>query len=161
MKQGVEHLCFTGRYERTALFTVWHGELRALSDPTLWSNRLLGKQEEFSDLAADQGATQCQVARKMLWRHVTYSTADVILVEASAPCWIECACWFSGGRFHADRFALLVTALAGGTRVTETATRWQVPPPSGDLLFLDEGRRVQHAAMWDVEDAEHVLVIER
>ena len=34
----------TDRYERTTFLRVAHGGFRALADPQLWSNRLLGKQ---------------------------------------------------------------------------------------------------------------------
>ena len=159
MKRGVTNLSFTGRYERTALFNVWHAELRTLADPTLWGNRLEGRLQECPEFAADQGFARCQAAKRMVWGHMTYCAAEVLLVEDSAPCFIEGACRFSGGAFAGERFALIVTAFTGGVAVTSTATRWHMPPASGHLLWMDEGRHAEHAALWDFEDEQTVLVI--
>ena len=59
------------------------------------------------------------------------------------------------------RLGLLVSVLEHARAVSTTANVWHIPP-SGQLQFLHLGsRQVSHAAMWDSEDADQLLVIER
>ena len=157
IKAAADSIDFTDRYERTTFLRVVHGELRALSDPSLWSNRLLGKTERFPELTLGHGALECISAAKIYWQHVTYAADDMILVDGGTPCFVEAAVCFDG-----CRFALLVSQCTAGAEVTHTASRWRLRRDQAPcILFLDERRYVKHAAMWDFEDALHVLVIER
>ena len=101
------------------------------------------------------GASQCLVATSMFWGQVTYSCDDLLLVDKGTPCFVEAALCFDG-----CRFALLVSQCAAGKQVTHAASRWEKHREHSGVLFLDEGRAIKHAAMWDLEDALHVLVLE-
>ena len=150
VKRAVEHIEFGDRYERSALFRVWHEELRSLSDQNLWMDRLLGKQHFMAGMG-------CHVSSGIFWRHVSYFSCDVILVGGGNPVLVEASCCFGVGRF-----GMLVTPLAGGVIVTKTASRWRAPDALDTrLLHLQDGRAMQRAALWDFEGDGIVIVIER
>ena len=150
VKRAAEHLEFGARFERTALFKVWHEELRSLSDAHLWSDRLIGKQHFWAEL-------RCNVSRGVVWRHVQYFAGDVVFADCGTPLLLEAACCSEDGRY-----SLLVTQLSGGARVTDTASRWRLPEAEEPMLFpLDRDCVLKHAAMWDFEGDAQLLILER
>lgn len=117
MKRAAENLDNQGRYERTALFLVWHEDFRTLSASDLWSNRLLGKVESCHDLATKHGATHGSIALQLSWRQVTFSRGDVVLVGGKTPFIMQHACLLDG------RFAIVVNKCDRRETVSETASR--------------------------------------
>ena len=88
---------------------------------------------------------------------MSYFSGDVILVDGGNPVLVEASCCFGVGRC-----GRLATPLVGGVIVTETASMWRVPDALDTrLLHLQDGRAMQHAALWDFEGDGIVLVIER
>ena len=87
--------------------------MRALYDSGLWSNRLLGKREDFPEIAVANGRAQCECAATFRWDHVQYRNGEFVFVDEGAPCVIELACCLD-----ASEFLLLVTPCANVTRRT-------------------------------------------
>ena len=113
-------------------------------------DRLLGKQHFMAEMG-------CHVTSGIFWRHVSYFSGDVILVDGGNPVLVEASCCFGVGRF-----GMLVTPLVGGVIVTETASRWRAPDALDTrLLHLQKDRAMQRAALWDFEGDGIVIVIER
>ena len=156
VKVAADSICNTDRFERTAYLRIVHDELRNLACPDLWSNRLKGATRPYPELANSFGASECLVAKSVYWAQVMYSVGDGIFVDAGTPCFVEAALCLDG-----LRFALLVSPCTAAEHVTLTASRWEMHRGHSGVLFLDEGRAIKHAAMWDLEDALHVLVLER
>ena len=102
------------------------------------------------------GASDCRVASKLFWEQVTYRVNDIILVDKGTPCFVEAALCFDG-----SRYALLVSQCTAGVHVTATASRWEMHREKNGVLFLDGSRAIEIPAMWDIEDALHVLVLAR
>jgi len=99
IKTAADSIDSTGRYERTTFLRVIHNELRSLSDPALWNNRLLGRTKPHPELARWHHAVDCCVSAKIRWQHNTYAADDFILVDGSTPCLVEAAVCFDGRIF--------------------------------------------------------------
>jgi hypothetical protein len=100
-----------------------------------------------------------EVSRQCCWDHVMFSSGDVVLVDHCKPCLVESAC--REGAAWGCRLGLLVRVLKHARAVSTTANVWHIPPPGEQKILLLGSRQVSHAAMWDSEDADHLLVIER
>ena len=96
----------------------------------------------------------------MQWQHVAYAAGDVVFFDGM-PCQLECMlrfheCW---GR---RSFGFLVVPFTDEVRVTATASRWRARHDlQYHVAYLTPTSDVRHAALYDIEDAEHVLVIVR
>ena len=99
VKTAADSIDRTSRYERTTFLRVINNELRSLSDPALWNNRLLGKTQPHPELAHWHSAAECFVSPKMTWQHHNYSADDIILVDGSTPCLVEASVCFDGRHF--------------------------------------------------------------
>ena len=95
----------------------------------------------------------------MQWQHVAYNAGDVVFFDGM-PCMLECMLRFQSlGR---RSFAFLVVPFTDEVRVTATASRWRARHDlQYHVAYLTPTSDVQHAALYDIEDAEHVLVIVR
>ena len=159
VKIGNNHVDKTARFERTTLLNVVHGELRSLSDADWWANKLCGTIADYPELAAAQGAASCEGALRMQWQHVAYAVGDVVFFDGM-PCMLECMLRFQSlGR---RSFAFLVVPFTDEVRVTATASRWRARHDlQYHVAYLTPTSDVRQAALYDIEDEEHVLVIVR
>ena len=95
----------------------------------------------------------------MQWQHVAYAAGDVVFFDGM-PCMLECMLRFQS--LDRRSFAFLVVPFTDEVRVTATASRWRARHDlQYHVAYLSPTSVVQHAALYDIEDEEHVLVIAR
>jgi hypothetical protein len=157
IKSAAESIDFHRQFERLTLLRVIHEEVRSLSDADLWSNRLLGSRiEDFPEVAIANGRAHCACSAKLRWQHVEYHIGDLITVDNGVPLIIECACCLDG-----SEFAFLVTVCAEGVALTDTAARWKVVRGRMYQVVLSRTTLIKQAALWDFEQPDLVLILER
>jgi hypothetical protein len=160
VKAAAESIAYHNQFERTAMLRVIHEEVRRLSNADLWSNRLLGKREDFPEVAVQNGCAQCECAATIRWNHAQYSHGDVIVVDEGPPVFIQLACCLDG-----SEFVLLVTPCRDGVALTETSSRWKlvVHGPAAwpaHQLRLSRVRSIRLMPFWSYERADSLLVLE-
>ena len=155
MKQTVESIDNTGRYERTALHRLIHHELERLSTEHLWHDKLEGKLQPWPELAAAYGFNKCMFAFRATVNHITYCFGDLLVVDDDAHCMIECVMCFED-----VAYAMVVTPLADKMLVTSTASTWDVCDDALEVLWLED-HRLRCAEFWLKQADGRLLVLGR
>ena len=155
MKQSVENIDDTSRYERTALHRLLNYELHRLAMENLWQDQLQGRLHPWPEIAEAYGYNKCMAALRATVNHITYRSGDLLVVDDALHCILECVMLFDD-----VAYAMVVQPLADRMLVTSTASTWHVCDDELEVLWL-EGRRLGFAEFWLKQSDGRLLVLHR